>query len=114
LFGGFGLGESFSGREALLSATIVRPQSDPLPCGCDSLTQIYLDEKKELPPHQLRMIAGVGTPLEVLQCVEQGIDLINTNYPCVVTELGQALNLSFLTDPSKVSSNSLMPPSSSL
>jgi tRNA-guanine family transglycosylase len=52
--------------------------------------------QKELPPHHLRMIAGVGAPLEVLQCVEQGVDLINTAYPTMATELGQVLNFSFL------------------
>jgi hypothetical protein len=42
------------------------------------------------------MVAGVGAPLEVLQCVEQGVDLINSAYPTMATELGQALNFSFL------------------
>lgn len=73
LLSGFGLGESFAERETLLAAIV-----------------------KELPPHHLRMVAGVGAPLEVLQCVEQGVDLINSAYPTMATELGQALNFSFL------------------
>lgn len=37
------------------------------------------------------MIPGIGSPKEILECIELGIDLFNTNYPSILTELGYAL-----------------------
>lgn len=89
LLAGFGLGESFAERESLLAATIVY---DSALCHCSRLFTQPLFLQKELPSDKPRMIAGISSPLEVLQCIEQGIDLINNAYPTIATELGQALN----------------------
>jgi len=45
----------------------------------------------ELPAEKVRLIIGVGSPEEVLQSVELGVDLFSTNYPSAMTEGGYAL-----------------------
>jgi len=44
-----------------------------------------------LPQDKPRLMAVPGGPEEVLQCVELGIDLINSAYPYTMAELGYAL-----------------------
>jgi len=68
VFGSFGLGENFEQRGPLIDAV-----------------------RKHLPEDKVRVIVGLGSPEEVLQGVELGIDLFSTNYPHVITEWGYAL-----------------------
>jgi len=72
VIGGLGLGESIKEREEILCAVV-----------------------KELPADKPRLVAGVGSPEEILQCVELGIDLISSSYPFNLTDQGLALNLHF-------------------
>jgi hypothetical protein len=73
VLGSFGLGESREERVPLLKAVIVSIFSD------DPSSQF--NEQKELPKDKVRILPGLGSPEEVLDCVEQGIDLFNTKYP---------------------------------
>jgi len=104
LLAGFGLGESFEERETLMTAAIARASCYAMcqisSCAHQSAT-VRWTLQKELPVSKPRMVAGIGTPLEVVQCVEQGMDLINTAYPTTATELGQALDFSYLIDTPK-------------
>jgi len=53
--------------------------------------EIIREVLKYLPDDKPRLIPGIGNPNEVLQCIEMGIDLFNSNYPNIMTEWGHAL-----------------------
>eukprot|EP00727_Mastigamoeba_balamuthi_P004810 m51a1_g14327 hypothetical protein (387) ;mRNA; f:88533-90482 len=74
VLGGFGYGEPTAQRNELVKATI-----------------------DALPRDKLRVIPGVGTPEDVLDMVALGVDIVQSNYPNEITELGCAL--SFPLDP---------------
>lgn len=48
-----------------------------------------------LPPNTPRLVAGLGSPEEVLFALEHGIDVIVTDYPTSVTSWGLALTFPF-------------------
>jgi len=68
VLGGFGLGEDLQEREHTIQELL-----------------------KVLPDDKPRMIEGLGTIGEVMQCVLLGIDLINSAYPDILTDSGYAL-----------------------
>lgn len=74
VLGGFGTGESPSERDRLIRATVAALASD-----------------------KPRLISGVGTPEEVLRCVDAGVDLISTDYPFALAMNGCAMT--FEIDP---------------
>ncbi|KAF2073195.1 hypothetical protein CYY_005477 [Polysphondylium violaceum] len=61
---------------------------------------------EKLPKEKLKIISGVGSPEEILCCVEQGIDVFSTNYPNLMTEWGNALTFTFKLDQFKSVNNS--------
>jgi len=71
VLGSFGLGESQEMRTAMIEAIL-----------------------KELPSTKPRILPGVGSPEEILHCVNLGIDLFNSNYPNLLTEWGYAMTFS--------------------
>ena len=50
-----------------------------------------------LPPNKPRHVTGLGTPLEIIACVEAGVDLIDASFCHMCTQQGYALK--FLTAP---------------
>lgn len=68
VFTGMGSGESCEERDSMLTTSI-------------SLLQ----------DHKPRIIVGLGTPAEVLQCVGHGVDLFETAYPYLVSSQGYAI-----------------------
>lgn len=45
-----------------------------------------------LPPHKPRHVTGLGVPLEILTCVEAGVDLLDASFCHVCTQQGLALH----------------------
>ncbi|KAK1276766.1 hypothetical protein QJS04_geneDACA009901 [Acorus gramineus] len=74
--GGFGLGENFEERPALLSAVTVRPGKRTL---------------DNLPEEKPRHVTGLGLPEEVLDGIAAGIDLFDST--CVDSSDGAKINL---------------------
>jgi len=62
---------------------------------------------KFLPNDKPRLIVGPGSPIEVLELVGDGVDLFNSAYPNILTELGLALTFSL--EPN-LSDNRKIPP----
>lgn len=79
VLGGFGTGESPSDRDRLIRATIAA-----------------------LAPDKPRLISGVGSPEEILRCVDAGVDLFSTDYPFALAMNGCAMT--FDIDPGTDSS----------
>eukprot|EP01090_Pellita_catalonica_P000645 TRINITY_DN10451_c0_g3_i1.p1 TRINITY_DN10451_c0_g3~~TRINITY_DN10451_c0_g3_i1.p1 ORF type:complete len:377 (-),score=51.53 TRINITY_DN10451_c0_g3_i1:70-1200(-) len=50
-----------------------------------------------LPQDKPRMLMRIGSPVDVVKCVELGVDLFSNTYPSTLTELGFALR--FVLDP---------------
>lgn len=67
VLGGLGLGESPEDRAACVADTVSR-----------------------LPPEYVRVLPGVGTPLEVLEAVAAGVDVLDADYPGHLTQFGYA------------------------
>lgn len=57
-----------------------------------------------LPADRPRVLAGQGSPQEVLEAVERGVDLFEASYPYSLTKLGVAAT--FVLDPTSASSRS--------
>jgi len=53
----------------------------------------------KLPETQLRLISGVVTPLEILDCIALGIDLFDSDYPNVLTSAGLAATFQIKYNP---------------
>lgn len=68
--GGFGLGEDPGARNAMLRASL-----------------------EELPHDKARYLSGLGSPLEVLEAVALGVDLIDSAYAHEMASQGYALDL---------------------
>ncbi|KAL6071213.1 Queuine tRNA-ribosyltransferase subunit qtrtd1 [Balamuthia mandrillaris] len=68
VLGGFGLGESPSERANTIKSLL-----------------------EELPSSKPRLISLEGSPVEVLECIELGMDLINTTYPDILANTGYGL-----------------------
>ncbi|KAJ4458801.1 putative Queuine/other tRNA-ribosyltransferase [Paratrimastix pyriformis] len=68
LLGGFGLGETPQERDCIFPLVMAK-----------------------LPAEKPRMIAGLGTPVEVMQAVANGVDVFSSAYPLIESEAGNAL-----------------------
>ncbi|KAM9967337.1 hypothetical protein ACTFIW_001421 [Dictyostelium discoideum] len=64
----------------------------------DERNQIIKKLIDELPKEHVKLISGVGSPEEILNLVELGVDLFSTNYPNLMTEWGNALTFNFKFD----------------
>jgi queuine tRNA-ribosyltransferase subunit QTRTD1 len=64
--------------------------------------------QKLLPDNKPRMVMGSFSPVEVLDLVSQGIDLINSAYPNMVADLAYALSFTVNVPITTESSNNQM------
>ncbi|KAM9991906.1 hypothetical protein ACTFIZ_012561 [Dictyostelium cf. discoideum] len=71
----------------------------------DERNQIIKKLIDELPKEHVKLISGVGSPEEILNLVELGVDLFSTNYPNLMTEWGNALTFNFKFDQLKESTD---------
>ncbi len=85
--GGLGLGESPSEREAAVAASV-----------------------EALPPSLVRLAACGGGPLEMLRLIQGGVDVIDSDYPKVLTHFGYVASFALLPeDPVVVAGSSSEP-----
>jgi queuine/archaeosine tRNA-ribosyltransferase len=61
---------------------------------------ILSDVISKLPDTQIRVISGVTTPFEILDCITLGIDLFDSDYPNLLTSAGLAATFHYKYDKS--------------